>query len=89
MIAKTGQKCPQSGIWQVVGFPTTTAPIAKGNKMPPYKNKGVIWMLIQVAQVIQGPFHWNNATDPFMLLFFYMESVDLYSKAVDTTKAIS
>ena len=43
--SKTGEKCPLSGVWQVKGTPTTTAPIAKGNKMPPYKNKGVTWKL--------------------------------------------
>ena len=31
MTAKTGEKCPVSGVWKVDGFPTTTAPIAKGN----------------------------------------------------------
>lgn len=36
MTAKTGEKCPVSGVWKVDGFPTTTAPIAKGNTMPPY-----------------------------------------------------
>lgn len=49
MIASTGQKCPASGIWKVEGFPTTTAPIAKGNIMPPYGGKAVIWRLIQLA----------------------------------------
>ena len=26
MTAKTGEKCPVSGVWKVDGFPTTTAP---------------------------------------------------------------
>ncbi|AYR29033.1 MAG: hypothetical protein EGS36_07830 [Akkermansia muciniphila] len=47
--ASTGQKCPESGVWQVVGNPTTTAPIAKGNTMPPYNGKAVTWKLIQLA----------------------------------------
>lgn len=47
--ASTGQNCPESGVWQVVGTPTTTAPIAKGNKMPPYAGKAVTWKLIQYA----------------------------------------
>ena len=47
--AKTGSKCPESGVWKVVGTPTTTAPIAKGNTMPPYANKAVTWKLIQHA----------------------------------------
>jgi len=47
--ASTGQICPCSGVWKVVGTPTTTAPIAKGNKMPPYGGKAVSWKLIQLA----------------------------------------
>ncbi|MEM8801727.1 MAG: hypothetical protein AAGF55_04255 [Pseudomonadota bacterium] len=47
--ARTGEKCPESGVWKVLGTPTTTAPIAEGNKMPPYANKAVTWKLIQYA----------------------------------------
>lgn len=47
--ASTGQKCPESGVWQVVGTPSTTAPIAKGNTMPPYGGRAVTWKLIQYA----------------------------------------
>jgi hypothetical protein len=47
--AKTGENCPESGVWEVVGTPSTTAPIAKGNKMPPYDSKAVTWKLIQLA----------------------------------------
>ncbi|WP_220423661.1 hypothetical protein, partial [Klebsiella pneumoniae] len=47
--ASTGQKCPESGVWKVVGTPSTTAPIAKGNVMPPYAGKAVTWMLTQYA----------------------------------------
>lgn len=46
MFASTGQKCPVSGVWKVVGHPTTTAPIAKGNKMPPYAGRAVTWQLL-------------------------------------------
>ena len=49
MTAKTGQKCPVSGIWKVVGYPTTTAPIAKGNTMPPYNGRAVTWQLVSLA----------------------------------------
>lgn len=49
MTAKTGEKCPVSGVWKVDGFPTTTAPIAKGNTMPPYCGKAVTWRLIGSA----------------------------------------
>jgi len=47
--ARTGQNCPESGIWKVVGTPTTTAPIAKGNRMPPYRGKAVTWRLTAYA----------------------------------------
>lgn len=49
MTAKTGQKCPASGVWQVVGYPTTTASIAIGNVMPPYLGKAVTWELLYLA----------------------------------------
>ncbi len=48
-IAKTGERCPESGVWKVMGLPTTTAPIAKGNVMPPYRGNAVIWQLSQFA----------------------------------------
>lgn len=48
--ASTGQTCPESGVWKVDHpIDTTTAPIAKGNTMPPYKGKAVVWVLIQKA----------------------------------------
>jgi len=48
--ARTGQSCPESGVWKVVdSASSTTAPIAKGNTMPPYANQAVTWQLIQYA----------------------------------------
>lgn len=47
--AKTGEKCPESGVWEVVGVPSTTAPIAEGNTMPPYKGNAVTWRLKSYA----------------------------------------
>lgn len=47
--ARTGERCPESGIWKVVGLPSTTAPISKTNVMPPYNGKAVTWELIQYA----------------------------------------
>jgi hypothetical protein len=47
--ASTGQICPESGVWEVEGYPSTTAPIAKGNVMPPYDRRSVTWILIQYA----------------------------------------
>ncbi len=46
---RTGQKCKISGIYEVVARVTTTAPIAKGNTFPPYRNEAVTWKLIQEA----------------------------------------
>ena len=48
-IVHTGNKCPESGVWAVVGTPSTTAPIAKNNTMPPYSGKAVQWELMQYA----------------------------------------
>ncbi|MES2810266.1 MAG: hypothetical protein V4619_16655 [Bacteroidota bacterium] len=45
----TGQTCPESGIWKALSTPSTTAPIAKGNRMPPYNGYAVTWQLIQYA----------------------------------------
>lgn len=47
--ARTGERCPESGVWEVVGSPSTTAPIAEGNVMPPYGGKAVTWRLIRYA----------------------------------------
>jgi hypothetical protein len=47
--ARTGERCPESGVWQVVGYPTTTAPIAVHNVMPPYNGRSVTWKLIAYA----------------------------------------
>ncbi len=43
--AGTGEVCPESGVWEVVGINSTTAPIAKGNRMPPFNDKAVTWRL--------------------------------------------
>lgn len=47
--ARTGETCPESGVWTVVGTPSTTAPIAKGNRMPPYGGNSVTWKLTRYA----------------------------------------
>jgi hypothetical protein len=47
--AKTGERCPESGVWAVVGSPSTTAPIAKHNVMPPYAGRSVTWRLQSYA----------------------------------------
>jgi hypothetical protein len=43
--ARTGESCPESGVWRAEGTPSTTAPIAKGNRMPPYAGRAVTWVL--------------------------------------------
>lgn len=45
----TGEKCPESGVWKVVGTPSTTAPISEGERMPPYAGKAVTWELTAYA----------------------------------------
>ena len=47
--ARTGERCPESGIWEVVGATSTTAPIAQHNVMPPYAGRSVTWRLKQYA----------------------------------------
>ena len=47
--AHTGERCPESGVWRTRSTPSTTAPIAKGNVMPPYGGKAVVWALVAYA----------------------------------------
>ncbi|UHG93185.1 hypothetical protein [Spirosoma oryzicola] len=47
--ARTGESCPESGVWKALSTPSTTAPIAKDNRMPPYDGKAVTWELIRYA----------------------------------------
>lgn len=47
--ARTGERCPESGVWEAQASPSTTAPIAVGNIMPPYRGNAVTWKLIRYA----------------------------------------
>lgn len=47
--ARTGETCPESGVWKVEGSPSTTAPISEGNRVPPYDGRAVTWRLTQYA----------------------------------------
>jgi hypothetical protein len=47
--ARTGESCPESGVWRSLDMPSTTAPIAKGNTMPPHNQKAVTWQLSAYA----------------------------------------
>lgn len=46
--ARTGETCPASGVWRVVGA-NEEAPIAEGDTMPPYRGEAVTWELIRHA----------------------------------------
>ena len=50
--ARTGETCPESGVWKPNGY-NTTAPIANGNRMPPYNGQAVTWTLTH--PLITGP----------------------------------
>ncbi|AZI34121.1 hypothetical protein EIB73_13485 [Kaistella carnis] len=45
--ASSGDLCPCSGEWEIVGTVTTTAVLAKGKVMPEYYGKMVVWMLVR------------------------------------------
>jgi hypothetical protein len=45
----TGNRCPESGVWQAELSPYGTAPIAKHNVMPPYHGRAVWWKLVRYA----------------------------------------
>ncbi len=47
--ARTGERCPESGVWKSMDTPSTTAPIAKGNVMPPHNGSAVTWKLVAHA----------------------------------------
>lgn len=46
---RTGETCPESGVWESQDLFSTTAPISKGNTMPPHRGASVVWKLIQYA----------------------------------------
>lgn len=47
MIARTGEKCPKSGVWRAIGMSeTVTTSVSRGNKMPAADKKSVKWSLI-------------------------------------------
>lgn len=46
-ICKTGSPCPESGLWESMGFFKTTIVISKKSKMPDYCGKKVVWKLIE------------------------------------------
>jgi len=46
---KTGEKCPESGVWESQSTPSTTIPLTEGEKFPPYNGEAVTWKLIRYA----------------------------------------
>ncbi len=46
---RTGETCPESGIWESQSTPSTTIPLSKGETFPPYNRVAVTWKLIQYA----------------------------------------
>ncbi|WP_165024179.1 MULTISPECIES: hypothetical protein [unclassified Dysgonomonas] len=47
MTARTGDKCPKSGVWKVVGtLESITMSVSRGNKMPQHANRSATWKLI-------------------------------------------
>lgn len=47
MTARTGEKCPKSGVWKVMGTPeTVTVSVSRGNRMPTHANRSANWKLI-------------------------------------------
>lgn len=46
--ARTGEACPESGLWKPANG-TTTATISKGERMPPYNGQATTWTLTQLG----------------------------------------
>jgi hypothetical protein len=46
-IARTGEECPESGMWRTKKDPpTSTMPFTKGLKMPHYEGRAILWKLV-------------------------------------------
>ena len=47
MTARTGDKCPKSGVWKAMGIAeSVTMSISRGNRMPMHENRHINWKLI-------------------------------------------
>jgi hypothetical protein len=44
---RTGDVCPQTGIWRVLKVAASSTPVLQGKPMPPYGGRSVMWELIQ------------------------------------------
>lgn len=47
MVARTGQSCPRTGVWQVVSRPVATTVVAGGRAMPSDHGRPVVWRLMR------------------------------------------
>lgn len=47
--ARTGEICPQSGTWTLVGDPRTSISVSKGDRMPSLKKRRVVWVQLKAA----------------------------------------
>lgn len=47
LTASSGESCPCSGEWEIVGSPSTKAVFAKGKVMAEYYGRKVVWVLIR------------------------------------------
>lgn len=46
IIARSGETCPERGVWKTTNQPTTTLELLAGLKMPAIQGKPVIWKLV-------------------------------------------
>jgi hypothetical protein len=47
--ARTGEQCPESGLWKLADTPAVLIRFAKGETLPPYDGRPVIWQLARYA----------------------------------------
>lgn len=47
--ALSGESCPVSGVWSVEEMPSQTISVAKGNRMPPFAGRVVVWVRKKAA----------------------------------------
>ncbi|HEX3009010.1 MAG TPA: hypothetical protein VHO90_15510 [Bacteroidales bacterium] len=45
-LAKSGERCPETGLWEVQDCQAITFVMNKGNILPPYKGNEVYWKFI-------------------------------------------
>jgi len=49
LTARTGERCPESGLWRAEGSPDGAIPVTVGATMPPLGNRSVIWSFAACA----------------------------------------